>query len=305
MINRRLFIKQAGLGSLSVAMMPVGTYLMDAPEFTHLTILHTNDVHSRVDPFPMDGSRNQGMGGAARRAAMIEKVRSEEKNLLLFDSGDIFQGTPYYNFFNGELEFKLMSEMQYDLSTLGNHDFDNGIDGFHDQLKHASFGFVSTNYDFRDTILHDKVAEYKILIREDLKIGVFGLGIELEGLVPKELYKETRYMDPVTKANATASLLKNELDCDYVVCLSHLGYHYKSDRICDTKLAEMTDHIDLILGGHTHTFLKEPDIRKNIKGNPVIINQAGWGGILLGRIDVSFEKNKKNKCLSCKNIQVN
>lgn len=304
MINRRLFIKQVGMGSLSVAMMPVSS-ILHQPEFTHLTILHTNDVHSRVDPFPMDGSRNQGMGGTARRAAMIDKVRSEEKNVLLLDSGDIFQGTPYFNFFNGELEFKLMSKMGYDLSTLGNHDYDGGIDGFYKQLKHANFDFVSANYDFSDTVLADHVLDYKVLTREDLKIGVFGLGIELDGLVPKELYKETRYNDPVAVANRTAKYLKEEQECDYVICLSHLGYHYKAERICDTKLAEMSENVDLILGGHTHTFMKEPDIRKNLKGHPVIINQAGWGGLLLGRIDISFEKNKKNKCLSCRNINVN
>lgn len=305
MMDRRLFIKKSAMGSLSVAMMPVASGLLHNPEFEHLTILHTNDVHSRVEAFPMDGSRNEGQGGASRRASLIAKIRSQEKNVLLLDSGDILQGTPYFNFFGGELEFKLMSEMQYDVATLGNHDFDGGIEGFHKQLPHANFDFVSANYDFSDTVLHDHVSDYKIIDKAGIKIGIFGLGIELDGLVPEELFLETRYNEPIAIANKTAKLLKEEKKCDYVICLSHLGYKYRSSRVSDVVLAESTENIDLILGGHTHTFLSEPDIRKGLNGDPVIINQAGWGGILLGRIDISFEKNKKNKCLSCKNISIN
>jgi len=270
-----------------------------------LCILHTNDVHSRIEPFPMDGGRNQGLGGAARRAALIKKIRSEEDNVLLLDSGDIFQGTPYFNFFGGELEIKLMSEMAYDLATIGNHDFDAGIDGFHKQLPHANFDFVSANYDFSNTILAGKVKTHKIFNKAGLKVGVFGLGIELKSLVPKELYKETQYNDPLVYGQRIATHLKQEEKCDLVICLSHLGYKYRENKVSDVILAQNTSDIDIILGGHTHTFMSKPDIRRNKMGDEVIINQVGWAGIMLGRLDVEFEHAQKGKCISCKNSLIN
>jgi len=302
MINRRKFIGHTLSGVLVSA---AGRFPFDAfaddPDLTTITILHTNDVHSRIDPFPMDGSRNAGAAGAAKRAHIIQQIRSEEKNVLLFDSGDIFQGTPYFNVFKGELEIKLMSEMKYDAGTMGNHDFDVGIDGFEKQMKHANFPFIVSNYDFSNTLLNNKVDRYKVMEVDGVKIGILGLGIELDGLVPPELYLETQYEDPISQAQKHADLLKNELKCDYVVCLSHLGYKYKSNIVSDIVLAESTDNIDLILGGHTHTFLRAPERYQNKSGKEVIINQVGFGGILLGRIKIVFEKNKKKKCITCKN----
>ena len=153
-MKRRSFLRKAGIAGLLVGgkMFPLSAFT--EPEITKLTILHTNDVHSRVEPFPMDGGPNQGLGGAANRAALIKQIRSKEENVLLFDSGDIFQGTPYFNYFGGELEFKLMSAMNYDAATIGNHDFDAGIDGLYKQLPHANFPFLTCNYDFSDTIMN-------------------------------------------------------------------------------------------------------------------------------------------------------
>ncbi len=305
-MNRRHFIKNLSSGAmlLGTGAFPLDLLAVGKSEIVKLTILHTNDVHSRIDPFPMDGSSNQGLGGAAKRATLISQIRRQEKNILLLDAGDIFQGTPYFNFYGGELEMKLMTQMGYDAATIGNHDFDNGIDGLDKQLKHARFPLINANYDFTNTVMNGKVQPYKIFKKDGVRIGVLGVGIELKGLVPQALSKETVYNDPLSIANRTAELLKKEFKCDYVVCLSHLGYKYKDNKIDDVKLAQNSRNIDLIIGGHTHTFLDKPDIQKNLDGQPVLINQVGWAGIMLGRIDVFFERTKKEKCESCQNIYI-
>jgi 5'-nucleotidase len=300
-MRRRRFIQYL---SASGALFSTGTFPVEAftrEELVRLVILHTNDVHSRIEPFPMDGSRMQGMGGAARRAALIAEVRAREPHVLVLDSGDIFQGTPYFNVYGGELEFKLMSEMGYDAATIGNHDFDAGLDGLVKQLPHASFPFLISNYDFRDTDMDGQTEDYRIFHRGGLKVGIFGLGIELQGLVPAKLYGNTGYLDPVTHARRVVGMLKGDHSCDLVICLSHLGYRYRSPKISDVVLARETSGIDLILGGHTHTFLDEPEIILNAAGKPVIINQVGWAGVRLGRIDITFEHNRKNKCVTCHN----
>ena len=215
---------------------------------------------------------------------------------MLLDAGDIFQGTLYFNYFGGELEFKLMSKLKYDIATIGNHDFDNSIDGLYKQLPNAKFDFVSANYDFKNTVLDTHVKPYKIIVKDGIKIGVFGLGIELEGLVNKKMYKETGYLDPVEITQDITNTLKNEEKCDLIICLSHLGYYYKNnpEKIADLNLAKITKNIDLIIGGHTHTFLPKPTIVKNIEGKNTLVNQVGAYGINLGRIDFYFDK-KNNK----------
>lgn len=301
-MKRRHFIQKVGAASgLLAAGAVTAEAFAAAPEITRLSIMHTNDMHSRIDPFPLDGGKYEGMGGISRRAALIEKNRLENPLNLLLDAGDIFQGTPYFNVFGGELEFKLMSQMKYDAATMGNHDFDGGIDGFEKQLQYADFPFTVSNYDFSDTVLNGKTKDYFIIQKEDVKIGIFGIGIELEGLVPKSLYKNTIYRDPIKTAGRIANILKNEEKCDLVICLSHLGFEYDKPKVSDKVLAANTSEIDLIVGGHTHTFLDSPVSVKNLKNEEVIINQAGWGGIVLGRLDFYFEKSRKNKCMTCKN----
>lgn len=293
--NRRTFIKSL---SAAAALFAVGANPFAAQakkSITKLTILHTNDVHSRIDPFPADGSRNAGLGGVARRATLIKQIRAEEEHVLLLDAGDIFQGTPYFNLYGGELEIKLMSKLGYDAATIGNHDFDCGITGFEKQLKHASFPFLIANYDFKDTILNGKTQPYKVFHKGDLKIGVFGLGIELEGLVEARNYEQTKCLNPITVANQVAHQLKHDLQCDLVICLSHLGYAYKDNKVSDKVLADQTAGIDLIIGAHTHTFMTAPEIRKNSLGEEVRIFQVGFAGINLGRIDYFFELGKKKK----------
>ena len=298
-MKRRDFIQKTAASSALLGLTNVTLSSFTSFETKKITILHTNDVHSHIDPFPADHPRNANMGGAARRAALIESIRKEEANVLLLDAGDIFQGTPYFNYYGGELEFKIMSMMHYDLATMGNHDFDNGIEGFYAQLPHAKFEFVSANYDFKNTMLNDIVKPYKIFKKGGLKIGVFGLGIELDGLVDKKMYKETVYNDPVEIAQDMARILKEEQKCNLVICLSHLGYKYRNDpnKISDVELAKKTKNIDLIIGGHTHTFLDKPTIEKNSEDKEVLINQVGCYGINLGRIDfyLSNENEMKNQ----------
>ena len=304
-MKRRDFIQKTAASSVVLGLSNIGINTIISPETKKITILHTNDVHSHIDPFPADHPRNANMGGAARRAALIESIRKEEENVLLLDAGDIFQGTPYFNYYGGELEFKLMSMMQYDLATMGNHDFDNGIDGFYAQLPHAEFEFVSANYDFKNTVLNEIVKPYKIFNKDGIKIGIFGLGVELDGLVDKKLYKETVYNNPIEVAQDMTKILKEEQKCDLVICLSHLGYSYKNEpyKVSDLELAKKTKNIDLIIGGHTHTFLEKPVVEKNSEGKDVLINQVGCYGINLGKIDFYFS-NDKTKKNSGKNIMV-
>ncbi len=268
----------------------------------HITILHTNDVHSQIDPFSSDHHKYANRGGVSRRYHVIKQVLKENKNTLVLDAGDSFQGTPYFNFYGGELEFKLMSKMGYHASTIGNHEFDNGIGNIAAQLEHAQFDMLNANYDFTNTILDGLVKPNQIYEVDGVKIGIFGLGIELDGLVPKSLYKETEYLNPLEIAQDQVNTLKNDYKCDLVVCLSHLGYKYKSDKIDDIKLAEQTHDIDLIIGGHTHTFLKEPNYVTNKSGRKTIVNQVGYAGLYLGRIDFYLssgkDKNTKNSVVS-------
>jgi 5'-nucleotidase len=295
-MKRRDFIQKTAASSALLGLTGVSLSSFSTPsDIKKITILHTNDVHSHIDPFPADHPKNPKLGGAARRAAIIEGIRKEEKNVLLLDAGDIFQGTPYFNYYGGELEFKLMSMMQYDLATMGNHDFDNGIDGFYAQLPNAKFDFVSANYDFKNTILNDIVKPYKIIIKDAIKIGIFGLGVQLDGLVDKKLYKETVYNNPIEVAQDMTRILKEEKKCDLVICLSHLGFKYKDEpeKPSDILLAQKTKYIDLIIGGHTHTFLDKPIIEKNSEGKDVLINQVGCFGLNLGRIDFYLSNNNE------------
>jgi 5'-nucleotidase len=253
-----------------------------------VTVLHTNDTHSNIDPFPENHVKFPNRGGVARRFERIQKIREEEENVLVLDAGDFFQGTPYFNKFGGVLEMKLMSEMGYDAATLGNHDFDGGMDGFLKAKQFANFPFLCSNYDFSNTLLSGETSKNTIIQKGEVKIGLFGLGIELEGLVPRDKYGNTVYLDPVESANTQALELKMA-GCDLIICLSHLGYEYTTDKVSDKILASKTNNIHLIIGGHTHTFLDEPAVVRNLDGELVLINQVGWGGINLGRVDFEFE----------------
>jgi 5'-nucleotidase len=301
-MKRRSFLEKFALTSAGLMITrPSLAYITGSSEKKHkLVILHTNDTHSNIDPFPKNHSKYPGMGGIAKRYAMVKAIREKEPNVLLLDSGDIFQGTPYFNTFHGVLEMKCMSRLGYDASTMGNHDFDIGMDGFIKAKKHANFPFLCANYDFSNTVLKGATQAFKIFKKGSVKIGVFGIGIELNGLVPSSAYGDTVCNDPIEIANETAAQLKKE-KCDLVICLSHLGFEYQDDqKVSDRKLAQNSKNIDIILGGHTHTFLEEPVIEKNKSKKNVLINQVGWAGIQLGRIDIDIKKVK----LSSENLVI-
>ena len=284
-MNRRNFLSNTSATSAFIALggLSLNSCLLDTKK--KITILHTNDVHSHIDPFPKEHSEYPNLGGLARRATLVTAIRKENPNTLLFDAGDIFQGTPYFNFYGGELEFKLMSMLKYDAATIGNHDFDNGIDGLFAQVPNASFKLISANYDFSNTVMNGFTKPYEIYKVDGIKIGVYGLGIELDGLVTKKLFKETVYLNPFEVAQDTERKLKEEEKCDLIVCLSHLGYQYDSNKPDDLKLAASTKYTNLIIGGHTHTFLDKPTVAKNSANIDVLVNQVGCFGVNLGRID--------------------
>ncbi|MGB3592426.1 MAG: metallophosphatase [Nonlabens sp.] len=300
-MKRRNFVQNLGIAGVAGAALYSNSSLagtiLPAPEpattGTKITILHTNDTHSHIEPIA--GGRNDGRGGAARRAAVINKVRKENPNTLLLDCGDIFQGTPYFNFYGGELEIKLMSMMGYDAATMGNHDFDNGIEGLYQQLPHANFDFVISNYDFSNTVMDGQSLQNRVFERAGIRIGLFGLGIELQGLVDPKMYKETQYQDPIEVARDQVAILRDDKNCDLVICMSHLGYSYRGSKVSDQVLAASTSGIDLIIGGHTHTFLDQPELATNSEGDSVLINQVGCYGINLGRIDFTMKRDKVQK----------
>lgn len=293
-MKRRDFLTNTAATSALISLGGLGLNSCSSFNSRHITILHTNDVHSHIDPFPSSHSAYANLGGIARRATLVDNIRNENPNTLLFDAGDIFQGTPYFNFYGGELEFKLMSKLKYDAATIGNHDFDNGVDGLLAQVPHATFELLSANYDFTNTVMEGFVKPYKIYLVDGIKIGVYGIGIALDGLVTKRLYKETKYLNPFEIALDMERKLKEEEHCDLIVCLSHLGYDYdRPERPSDTQLAQSTHYTNLIIGGHTHTFLDKPDVRINKNGDSVLVNQVGAFGINLGRIDFYFDADKK------------
>jgi len=302
--SRRSFVKKSLFTGASIMAANLGLKAAKMSSgLGSLTILHTNDVHSRLEPFPMDGSRNAGLGGVAARAEIIKQIRSETEHVLLLDAGDIFQGTPYFNVYKGEPEIKAMSLMGYDACTMGNHDFDAGLENFATQLKHANFPVLNCNYDFSNTPMAGKTMPCKIFQKGNIKVGVFGVGIELKGLVPDSLVGNTIYKDPIDCANTTTAFLKKQ-KCDLIICLSHLGDKYDDDKISDEVLAKENYDIDLIIGGHTHRFFTEPKKYTNKNGGDTLVNQVGWGGIQLGRLDYNFDNLKKKNLLKAHTVVI-
>ena len=297
-MKRRHFLKKIKFSSIYGLTLP---YFINDNYFDNglkkITILHTNDVHSHIDPFPKNDPLNPSGGGVIARANLINLIKKDNPHTLVLDAGDVFQGTPYFNFFGGELELKLMSKMGYNASTLGNHEFDNGMEKLSKVLKHANFSFLNSNYTLKNTPLENKIKSHEIFNINGIKIGVFGLGIELEGLVEKKLYKGIKYLNPIEISKDISDDLKYNHNCDLIICLSHLGFSYSKDKniMCDLILAKQTKNIDLIIGGHTHTFLDEPVKVKNLENKDVIINQVGCFGINLGKIDFYFSENNKHQ----------
>ncbi|MDD3079422.1 MAG: metallophosphatase [Paludibacter sp.] len=254
-----------------------------------LVILHTNDTHSQVEPKEKSNLKTSDMGGYARRMGVINKIRSEEQNVLLFDSGDFCQGTPYFNFFNGRVEIDAMNRMQYDAGTIGNHEFDNGMDTLAVILSNAKFPIISSNYDLSKTPLASYIEPYKIIKKAGLRIGVMALDVNPESLIFQKNYAGLIYKNPVEKARQMSEYLKRGQKCDLIICLSHLGSDSTSTTVNDFVIAHKTRYINVILGGHTHTMLENVKTN-NAAGHKVIIAQMGKSGLYLGRIDIEMEK---------------
>ncbi len=291
MLNRREFIKNGFVAMGTLALMP--SWAFKSNDLTRLVILHTNDLHCRLEPFSENHPKYPGKGGMNRISAFVKETRKKEPQLLMLDSGDFSQGTPYYNFFGNELIVKMMNEIGFNASTVGNHEFDLGLESLSSALSLANFPLISSNYDFSATPLHSKVKKNLVLERNGLRIGIYGLGIELQGLVDESLYAGTRYLDPLHTALEQENFLREQEKCDFIICLSHLGYQYQQEKICDRDIARQSSFTDLILGGHTHTFLESPVELMNKKGEPVVINQVGWASLMLGQLVFFFEKRKK------------
>jgi 5'-nucleotidase len=285
-MKRRHFLDKISSSTILGLSFPLLGFEKYNPNSKKITIVHTNDVHSHIDPFPPEDPLNPNSGGVIARTKIINEIKKDNPNTLILDAGDIFQGTPYFNFFGGEIELKLMSKMGYNASTLGNHEFDNGLKGLAKSLKYANFSIINSNYNLKNTPIENEIKKYEIHIIDGVKIGIFGLGIELNGLVEKKLYNGVEYLNPLEITQDITDKLKNEYQCDIIICLSHLGFKYQKEEImCDLMLARKTKNIDLIIGGHTHTFMKKPVEIKNLVGEKVIINQVGCFGINIGKID--------------------
>ena len=261
-----------------------------AQKTKQLVILQTSDTHSRIEPIAVNAAdRYAGMGGTVRRATFIKEARKINPNLLLFDCGDISQGTPYYNLFQGEVEVKMMNLMGYDAMTIGNHEFDFGLDNMARLFRMAHFPVVCANYDVTGTVLEGLVKPYVVLERGDMKIGVFGVSPKMEGLVQADKCEGIVYNDPIVAAQEVTDLLRTKEGCDVVICLSHLGFRLKNE-VCDEKLAAATRGIDVILGGHSHTFMEKPAFCLNAEGKSIPVLHTGRSGIFVGELDLTLTK---------------
>jgi 5'-nucleotidase len=282
MPTRRQFLRNSAL--LAGALMLPGS-LLSAARRKRIVILHTNDFHSRLEPFAANHPKYPGQGGIEKLKTMIDEAAKDADDFLLLDCGDVFQGTAYFNTFGGVPEFEWMNRAGYTASTLGNHDFDMGIDHLAMMIeKYAKFTFVNCNYDLSNSPLKSLVKPYITTKKAGVKIGITGVGIQPEGLIPDHLCKGVVYRDPIHHVQKTVDLLRNKHHCQIVIVLSHLGYQYPTAQIDDCKLAAATQGINFIFGGHTHSFLESPVTIKNSAGKDVTVNQAGWAGLRLGKV---------------------
>lgn len=275
---------------LTILTIAVAVTLTAAAKGRQLLILHTNDTHSCVLPLNpnLADTMLAGRGGFLRRAAMIDQMRKEDKDLLLLDSGDFSQGSPYYTMFKGDVETELMNIMGYDAATIGNHEFDFGLENMARIFRKAKFPIVCANYDFTGTVVEGLVKPYVIIKRKGVKIGIFGLSPKLDGLVMASTCAGVSYSDPIKTANAVADKLKNEEKCDVVICLSHLGWDEAG--LNDMEMMAKTRNIDLVLGGHSHSYFKTLNHVRNLDGKDVPNDQNGKHGIFVGKITLSLEK---------------
>ena len=258
-----------------------------APSDPTIVILHTNDTHSQIEPIA-SGKRDGDHAGYARRMGLIQQQRQQYPDLILLDAGDFSQGTPYFNFYHGRIEVDAFNRMGYDVVTLGNHEFDYGVDTLAQVLQGANFAVVSCNYDVQGSPLQDIVRPYHILTRAGVRIGILGVGVCPDGLIAAKNFQPLRYLDPIPAAQQVATLLREEHHCDLVVCLSHLGTHsLSSEHISDEVLARSTRDIDVIIGAHTHKIVTNHYVQ-NLDGDSVLLAQMGKCGARIGKITLKM-----------------
>lgn len=245
-----------------------------------IVILHTNDTHSRIEPIPATDRNNPNMGGLVNRKAVVDSIRQVEKNVLLMDIGDFVQGTPYFNLFHGKVEAESMNMIKYDLGTLGNHEFDYGLDTLKKIVQTLDFPIIVCNYDFSGTPMEGLTKPYIIKKIDGAKIGILGVGCDPVGLIQKEKYEGMKYTPSAEAANEYAQILKNKEKCDIVICISHNGLNP------DKEIAAQSKNIDIIIGGHSHSFMKEPALIKNSVGKDVYIYQVGKNGAYIGKTEI-------------------
>ena len=289
MINRRTFLTTSAAFGVTLAGFPREVLKASAAE-TVITILHTNDTHSQIDPLPANDAY-AGKGGVARRATLVKRIRKENPNTLLIDAGDVLQGTPYFNFYKGEVEYKAMSAIGYDVGTLGNHEFDNGVEALAAALKFANFDIVSANYDVKGSVLEQRVKPYVVKTVGGIRVGLFGLGVSPVALITPDNFKGVTYIDPVIAARDVVKKLREQERCTLIVCMSHLGYYADGQR-GDALVVSQVDGIDFIASGHTHTFMKEPVWQAQPCGAKTLIFQVGKSGVYVGRVDFTFRGGK-------------
>lgn len=296
-MDRRSFLSTLG-ASAAASSLPLralpdsGAASASAPAAGRVTLLHTNDTHSRIEPFGPGNGQLSGRGGMARRATLVKQLRAQMGNVLLLDAGDVFQGTPYFNRYKGVLDYRLMSLVGYDAATLGNHDFDNGVEGLLAAMEAATFPFVNCNFDLKGApALARRVQPWLVKELPGVKVGITGVGVDFKGLVAPKNHAGVTWMDPVASLKPVVAHLRDREKVDLVVVISHLGHDLKGYQIDDLTLASRLPGVDVIIGGHSHTFLEEPIKVPQAQGETMVF-QVGFGGVNLGRMDFALAKGQ-------------
>lgn len=290
-MERRHFLSSLGAAGV-LGGLPLGAGELLAAPAGRITLLHTNDTHSRIEPFGPGNGSLSGKGGMARRATLVRQLRKQLGNVLLLDAGDTFQGTPYFNQYKGRLDYKLMSMVGYDAGTLGNHDFDNGVESLLEAMKEATFDFVNCNFDCKGAPeLGKRLRPYVVKDLPGMRVGLTGVGVAFKGLVAPINHKGIAWVDPEKVLRPIVDRLRNVEKVDLVVVLSHLGYNLNGEAIDDLHLAKLVPGIDAIIGGHSHTFLDEPTRVAQARGETLIF-QVGFAGVNLGRMDFTTSRKE-------------
>lgn len=305
MQNRRAFLHHTIKLSCLFASTAFPFSLFATNHSRKVSILFTNDTQSQIEPFAEDAPKYGGLGGVEARASLIKKIRAENEQVLLFDAGDFWQGSDYFDLYKGAPEIEAMNLMQYDAVCIGEHELDAGIDNLALQISKANFEVLCANYAFEHPELKKKIKPYTLIEKKGIRFGVLGIGINPKGLIGSDMEQKIKFSNPIETANEIATVLKKKEKCDFVICLSHLGLeHQNSNAFNDKALAKESEHIDLIIGGHSHHLLHEPLRIWNKKKKEIFIAQAGWGGVHLGRIDYLFSDKKTILSANAQTVEI-